>query len=610
MAEKKRNPFIWVVMGLLFVGLLGFGTGGLGGNIRTLGTVGDKDVTINAFQAELNNQIRAAEAQLGTRITLPQAREAGLDQAALQRVIFARTLDNEATEIGLSVGDARVQEEVLRIPTFQNLQGQFDREGYRLALQNAGQTEAQFEANIRDEIARTILQSAVFSGIPSSDVFAQTLVNFGAENRKVTFATLTSDDLTAPVPGPTEADITSYYEANPAPFTAPETRQITYAWVTPDMIQDDVNIPDETVLGLYEERIETYVRPERRLVERLVYPDQAAAEAALASLSDDITFETLVENRGLTLSDVDMGDLGREDLGAAADAVFDAAPGDVVGPFNTSLGPALFRMNAVLAATTVGFDQAAPDLRAELATDQAVRQIAAQIEQITDFIAGGATLEDLAERTDLQIGQIAWTPETTEGIAAYDNFRAAAATVETGDFLSLEELADGGVFALRLDEVTPPTLRPLENVRDAVAEAWTADRTTQMLMEQARDIATQISPLTGFDTLGLNPIEADRVTRTTFVEGTPPEFRDLVFEMEPGQVEVLQSGANALIVRLDTVSAPDPEDPQTAAQLDAVAQQGAQGIAQDLFDAFATAVQARTDVNIDPNRLNAVMNSY
>jgi peptidyl-prolyl cis-trans isomerase D len=38
--------------------------------------------------------------------------------------------------------------------------------------------------------------------------------------------------------------------------------------------------------------------PERRLVERLVYPDQAAADAARARLDAGESFETLVADRG------------------------------------------------------------------------------------------------------------------------------------------------------------------------------------------------------------------------------------------------------------------------------------------------------------------------
>ena len=69
MAQKKGNRyFVWIIMILLFIGLLGFGTGGLGGNIRSIGSAGDKDISVASYQRTLTDQIRAFEAQVGTRI--------------------------------------------------------------------------------------------------------------------------------------------------------------------------------------------------------------------------------------------------------------------------------------------------------------------------------------------------------------------------------------------------------------------------------------------------------------------------------------------------------------------------------------------------------------
>jgi peptidyl-prolyl cis-trans isomerase D len=46
---KTRNFFVWIIVGLLFVGLLGFGAGGLSGTVRSVGTVGDKSLTTQSY---------------------------------------------------------------------------------------------------------------------------------------------------------------------------------------------------------------------------------------------------------------------------------------------------------------------------------------------------------------------------------------------------------------------------------------------------------------------------------------------------------------------------------------------------------------------------------
>ena len=607
MADKKKPRYgAWIIVGVLLLGLAGFGTGGLSGNIRNIGTVGDKDVTVASYQRALNEQIRGLSAQFGQQISFQQAQAFGLDQMALSQVVLLRTLDNEASQLGISVGDARVFERLRSIPSFQGAGG-FNRETYRLALQQTGQSAAEFEAEIREETARSLLQGAVVSGIPAPQALADTLVQYVSETRSITWAVVDGNDLTSPVPGATPAAQQEYYDANPDEFTLPESRDITYVWLTPNMIIDDMVVADAAIERLYNERIAEFQQPERRLVERLVYLDQARAEDAVARINaGEATFEDRVAERGLILTDIDLGDVSQEDLRGAGEAVFAADTGAVVGPYNSPLGPAVFRVNAVLAAQEIPLEEATPELRDELAADAARQFINDSADSIIDLLAGGATMADLAERTDMRLGTINWTPENTEGIAAYDAFRAEAAAVEAGQFPEIFDLADGGIFALTLDGIVPPTLQPLDEVRDAVSDAWQAQERQAAVIARAEEISEEILPLTGFETLGLEPFVEQDLTRRAFVEGTPPGFNDALFEMSIGDVRVIDAEDRALIVRLDDISAPDLADEAVIAQREAMAENARAGIAQDIFDAYATALQQSTEQSLNQQTINAV----
>ena len=607
MADKKKPRYgAWVVVGVVLLGLAGFGTGGLSGNIRSIGSVGEKEISVTSYQRALNEQIRGISAQFGQQISFQQAQAFGIDQLALNQVVMLRTLDNEAAELGVSVGDERVFARLQAIPSFQGAGG-FNRETYRLALQQSGQSAAEFETGIREETARTLLQGAVISGIPAPDAYADAVVQFISETRNITWAVVDESALTAPVPGATPAAQQEYYDANPEEFTLPESRAITYVWLTPTMIIDEMVVPDEAVERLYDERIAEFRQPERRLVERLVYLNQDLAQEAFDRVAAGAaTFEDLVIERGLTLSDVDLGDVSQDDLRSAGEAVFAAETGEVVGPFNSSLGPALFRMNAILAAQETTLEEATPNLRDELAAEAARQFINDSADPIIDLLAGGATMADLAERTDMQLGTLNWTPENTDGIAAYDAFRREAAEVQEGQFAEIFDLADGGIFALTLDGIVPPTLQPLDDVRDAVSAAWQAQARQDAIMEKAAEIAADILPLTGFDTVGLVPQVEENLSRRSFVEGTPPDFNAAIFEMTIGEVRVIDAENRAIIVRLDNTAAPDLNDENVIAQREAIAENTRAGIAQDIFDAYATSVQQRTEQNLNLNTINAV----
>ncbi|MFN3661754.1 SurA N-terminal domain-containing protein [Yoonia sp.] len=608
MAQKKKSRIgAWIIVGVVLVGLAGFGTGGLTGNIRNLGKVGDKDVTVASYQRALDDQIRSLSAQFGTQISFQQAQAFGIDRQALQQVILTRTLDNEAARMGISAGDTAVFDRITSISAFQGAGG-FNRDTYRLVLQQSGQSESQFEAEIREDLARTLLQAAVVSGIPGAAAPAETLVRYASEARDVTLARVTADLLTAPVPGATDEDIVAYYEANAEEFTLPEARDITYVWMTPAMIEDQMEVTDAAIAALYDQRIAEYVQPERRLVERLIFTDPANAQAALDRIAEDeLTFDALVEERGLSLADVDLGDVARDELPAGAqDPVFEAAPGNVVGPFPAATGVALYRVNAVLNAQEVTLEEAADDLRPELAAEAAREVINQDFDRITDLLAGGAALEDLAAQTDLTLGTISWTPDMSEGIAAYETFRDAAAEVTEGAFPRLQVLSDGGVFALRLDGVTPAQVPPLDNIRDQVAEAWQAQARQDAVLARAEELAADLTPDTDLTELGLAPRVEPNLTRRSFVENTPEGFNAIVFDMALDEARVVDAGDSALIVRLERIADADPAATDQAAQREAITESIAAGVAQDLFDAYASAVQQNTRININQATVDSV----
>ncbi|NAZ37901.1 peptidylprolyl isomerase [Rubellimicrobium sp. CFH 75288] len=606
-ARRGRRISVWIILGLLVLGLGGwFGEGAVRGRAGTIGSVDGLGIDAQVYANSLRNRIQAIEAQTGQPLSFAEAQALGLDRLVLGGLVAQRAMDAEAARLGLSVGDARVAEAVRASPAFAGMDGGFDREMYREQLRRNGLTEAQFERMLREDSARGVLQAAVAGGVPAEEEAAARIAAHLAERRVVTWARLPADAVPVP-PLPDEAGLRAFWEAHPERFTTPERRRITYAALTPERLQAQVPVEEAELRALYESRRAEFVLEERRLVERLVYPDAAEAEAARARLdAGEAGFEALVAERGLRLSDVDLGDATRAELGGAADAVFAAEPGDVVGPLETPLGPALFRVNAVLAAQETPFEEAAPALRDELTHQAARRLIAGEIAQVEDLIAGGATPEDVAERTAFELGTMVWSEGVTEGMAAYAPFREAAAAATEGGFPRLVTLEDGGAFVLRLDGIEPPALRPFEEARADVAAAWREQARSEALLTEAERRAGLIAGGTSFEEAGLEPRQEPALTRRDFVEGTVPDFMTAAFALEPGETRVLPAADGALILRLDRVEPAAETDPARLAQQLALAAQFRATTTQDIYEAFAARLAADADLRIDEGALASV----
>lgn len=598
---------VWILLALLILGLGGFGVTNLSGTIRTVGSVGEAEIDVNDYARALQSEIRALEAERGAPVSFAEAQAAGIDQAVLGRLVAEAALADETRRLGISIGDRNLREQIIDIPGFRGLDGNFDRQAYEFALDQAGLSEAAFEEDVRSEAARTLLTGAVVAGIRAPAAYTDTLLDYVAERRDISFAVLERGDLATGVPVPDEADLQAYYDANPEEFTAPETKRITYAWLTPEMLVDSVEVEETALRDAYEARSEQYIVPERRLVERLAFPDSTVAEAAKSAIdSGETTFEQAVAARGLELADVDMGDVARDDLGEAAEAVFAAEAGNVVGPVQTPIGPALFRVNAVLQAQETSFEDALPELRDELAGDRARRVIDTRTESVDDLLAGGATIEELADETEMELGEIAWHPGMSEGIGGYAAFREAAAEASEGDYPEVRALDDGGIFAIRVDEVVPPTLRPLDEVREAVTRAWTAQAVVAALRDEAAPKIAQLESGAAFDEVGLEAQEVADMTRRGYQPDAPRDFIERVFALSPGEVDVIEGDGRLFILRLEAVNPPASDDADLEALRRSLGEQAASDMAQDLFQALADDIRTRAGITLDQQAINAV----
>lgn len=594
-------------MGLLFVGLMGFGATGLSGTIRNVGMVGEKPISVQTYSNQLNQEISALQQQFGRAVTFQEATAFGVPQRVQQQLVATIGVDNEAANIGLSVGDEQVREQVLQIPQFRGLNGSFDRDAYRSALAQNGQSESEFETSIRDDAARSLLQLAVAGGVQTNDAYAEALLTYIGARRDFVWGFVTEDDVSIELPEPTDEALKAYYDDTPAQFTLPEAKKLTYVSLTPDMILDTVDVDDASIDELYAERKSDFSTPERRLVERLVFGDEAQAQAAFDRINaGEATFDTLVEERGLNLSDVDLGDVTREDLGDAADTVFFVESNTTVGPLPSDLGPALFRINAILAERNTPEEDAKSVLREELAQDRARRVIEDLSIQFDELLAGGATLEELAAESELELGTIEWTQQSDDGIAAYSDFRNAATDVSLDDFPEIDQLDDGGIFALRLDETLEERLQPYEDVIDAVLAGWTAAETQKALLEQAKEIAVKMSYVENPADLDVVLTTETNITRRDFIQGTSPEFIPNLFDMEIGATNAFDLGDAIVVARMDAAHPPAEDAEETDLIRQSVAQQANTGVAQDLLEIYSAAIQLNTDVSINQQAINAV----
>lgn len=607
-SKKGNHVLSLVLLAMIVGGLGGYGVTNFGGGVTKIGSVGDKEISVNDYARAMRVQADQLSKQFGTQLTMDQVRAFGLDQQVLQSLVSGAALDNEADRIGLSVGNEVLKSQLSTNQAFQGVSGAFDAQTYRDVLQRNNLTESEYENGLRSDMARSLLQGAVTGGVVTPQPLTDTVFAWIGEKRGFTLLRLTEAGLPSPLPAPTEAEVKAWYDAHLADYTRPEAKRLTYAALLPKDIAGKITVSDDDLKKAYEAKKDDYVIPEKRLVERLAFATEEEAKAAKDRLDKgEATFEGLVADRKLQLTDVDMGDVSKAELGAAGEGVFALTEPGVIGPLPSALGPALFRMNGILAAQETTFDQAKAELLAA-AQDQAARkEVAAKSEAIDDALAGGATLQDLAKEQGMVLATTDYAPaaDDNDPITQDPAFQKAADAIGEGDFPEAIATADGGIVALQMDEMVPAAARPLDQVKDKVAAAVKANALAKALAAQGEAVLAAVKGGASLASQGIAERSAP-IDRQASVEGAPPVLVETLFKLAAGEVQLVQDNGFTALIQLNDVVAADPVGQDGKALQEAIQINAAKAISADILALYTQSLTTEAGITLDQSAIAAV----
>ncbi|WP_339947825.1 SurA N-terminal domain-containing protein [uncultured Albimonas sp.] len=618
----RRASKTWafrILFGLLVVSFAVWGVGDLdlGGAGTPVASVGEEKVTVEDFANGLMREMQSVSRRTGQPVDRARAEAMGLPQQLLGRMVRDAALNEEARRLGLSADDHALREAILESPSFQGLDGSFDEDQYRFVLDQLGFRVDRFETDLRKSLARDAIARGVREGATAAPGMASSLAAYGLERRVYAVIDLPLSE--APDPGaPSEADLSAWHESHADAYGWPERRDAVWLEISPEALAETLEIPEDRLRAAYEAAGERFAVPERRAVDRLVFPDDETAQAALEAIeSGQSDFDAEAEKRGLAPGDVDEGEVTRADYDAeTAEALFSADLG-VVGPLPTPLGPALFNIRATIPARTTPFEQARETLRREQARAEARDLGHQRAEEAADLLASGETLERIAEETGLPLRRE--TGLTREAMAEATGLMAAPALIEEvfaaepSEERDLVEVAGGAYVLVRVDEVTAAAPMTLDEARDRVAADWADGQRREALTGMAEDALARLEagePLDAVaDTLPAGVVRTQPSRRDEQPAGLPVPARDALADAEAGAATVTPSPDGVALVKLVEVMPADLDQGQGAELVERWREALDDAVANDLYVYYAAAVQERLAPQYNPQAMDRAINS-
>lgn len=616
----------WIAYLLLFVLAVAFAIWGIQDVFRGIGgqdlaRVGDRTIRPPQLSRELELTLRQERNQ-GNNITRADAIEAGAHRQLLESMIARFAMHEYAEKLGVGAGDATVAARIRDIGPVRNpVTGQFDQAAYDAFLQQLGYSRTDFEEDVRGDITTNMLMEAMVSGARAPSSFGALAFAYETERRTITIAEAPASAV-GQIPAPTEAQLQTFWEENQERLRVPEFRALTLVIADPNDFIARVEVPETRLREDFEARRASLTQPERRSYVRLAAQNQQQANDAAARLSRGETPQAVAQALGMQLQRGENQARNEVTDRAVAEAVFGLQAGQARA-VQGQLSPwVVVRLESVTPAVQPNFEAVREDVRQAIAADEAADMLSTAIGAFEDARAGGATIADAARQTGLRIVSVpsveaegrAPSGEPVEALAGQEELLRTAfetAEGEASDFVPIE----GADVIVSVDSITPATVRPLAEVRDALTQVWLAQERGRRM----RDLATSVQEAVQGGQSFADAARAQRfrviapasqpIDRRTAAQALPQGMATQIFMAGAGDVVsvIAPDGGAVLVAHVEEINRLDPaEQPQAVEQLRAQMQQG---LGQSLAQSVQGEILAQTRVRRNDALLNQLFPS-
>ncbi|GAA4719738.1 peptidylprolyl isomerase [Sphingomonas lutea] len=552
-----------IIIGFAIADAQNFGSGTLsfGGNGSALATVGDERVT----DADMSDAMQRRLAQV-------REQNPGADYGTianefdpiLSALIDERALVAFANANGFRLSKRLIDAEIAQLPGTRGLNGQFSDQAYQAFLQQQRMTDAQ----LRRLLASSLLQRLVLAPVvanPRVPVgLATPYANMMLEAREGEAASIPIELFRSGL-NPSDADLQRYYASNRGRYTVPEQRVIRIARIGAEQVAN-VQPSDQEIAAFYNANQAIYGAKDTRSLSQVVVPDQQTAAAIAARARQGGTLAAAAAPAGSNAAVTRLPDQTREAYSSvagarAAQAVFSAAQGAVVGPTRSDFGWVVVKVESIKREGGRSLAQARGEIAERLAREKRGTALEEMVDKVQTAIDDGANFAEAAAAARL---------ETTTTPLIMPNGRSRvdpayrapadlakaiteAFKIAPNDPPEIIPLGENQGYALMSPaQVVPAAPAPLASIRDQVRNDWIESQALIRARAAASAIAAKAArgmPLAravreaGVALPAVRPMAARRIEIANANAVIPPAMR-MLFTLPQGKSRMVADPRN------------------------------------------------------------------
>ncbi|MBS9778312.1 MAG: SurA N-terminal domain-containing protein [Gammaproteobacteria bacterium] len=473
--EKKQGKGVYIIIGMLLVGMAGFGTSqfgtGGGSSPQVLLKTDNAEITVSEYENALL-QLQKSNPDLD----IAQARNIVIS-GLKERIALAEYI----SKYPFAASNKQIDEAIKSDFSFYD-NGKFSEERFRQVVKVSPET---YRRGLSKNIAMGDLQRIIARTSITSDAEIQPIIDMQNLSRDISVAKIPASAFSANTTATAE-EVQKYYDGNADKFMTDEQFDIEFIDFNPKDITSVISVDNEQVLA--------ELSPPRE-ARYYLFKDEVSAQTAFDKVSAGEKVEALAKTMADAIDDSDdLGELtstASDDSPipqAAIDAIFALKNiGEVTSPITVDGAVYLFELTNK--PEFVITDEKKADAKKRLQAKLAAPLVAEASEKLNKavFESGTPTLQSIEEATGLASSKSGlMTLNSQKGILAFPEVVAAinASDKATGKIQDPVTIGDR-VIIYKFADVKKSQQKPFADVKADAERLVVADKVKQQMSDAA-----------------------------------------------------------------------------------------------------------------------------
>ncbi len=565
---------IAILAGFAIADLTNFGSGQInfGMGSGTLAKVGDQEVNEREMSDAMQRRLQQARQQ---KPDADYASIMGDFNGILDSLIDERTLLAFADKYDFPLSKRLIDAEIATIPSAKGLNGQFSEQAYQQFLAQQRMTDPQVRKILSSGLLQRLLLTPIATNARVPVGMATPYASMLLEERQGEAAIVPIDSFKAGLQA-NDAQLQQFYAANRARYMIPEQRVLRIARIGPEQVSS-VSASDQEVMNYYNQNKTTYAPSDTRSLSQVVVQDQGTANGIAQRAKDGQALAAAAAPAGSNAAVTQLKDQTRAAYAGvsgdkAADAVFSAAQGSVVGPVKTDFGWAVVKIDSVKAGGGKTIEQAKAEIAAKLTADKRKGAIEDLVDKVQNALDGGSNFTEAVAEAKLPVTNtpLITASGTSRADAAFKMPAELAPTLKTGFDIAPNDPpevvtlpGDAGYAVVSPGQVVPASPAPLASIRAQVANDWIQSEATKRAEAAASQIAAKangnVSLADAIKAVGApippsRPVAARRIQIADQQGNVPPALK-ILFSAGAGKARMAANpgGGGFFVVKVNEI---------------------------------------------------------